>query len=328
MATTDIDYKKLQSQLSILMTNHVAFASNLYNLFVSTTPMDIELRVWTSENTFETITIPNRAKGNIPSQFGSGTPEGNMEGNYGSIYIDQSTGSVYVKITLDGPNGWAKLITADDLIAHDLDKSAHDGVLAEVDGDPEQTFEAADPVLDTDVVNKRSLDTLLGGLENLEVLLDTEAGRRNVVDAINEVNQLIACDRACVTSGPTNSLTNRSALMYIETDENNDKRLVITAPFTCVSANGLKKSYSSDVYFNLETALYGTYSVFMDVETNEVKINNGGYIKSSTTPGFLLPGDSWLDLGKVPYVVKVLQEDFTYEEHPTYAYLGQVDWRG
>lgn len=328
MATTDIDYKKLQSQLSILMTNQVAFMGNLYNLFISTTPMDVEVRVWTSENTFETLLIPNRAKGNIPSQIGSGSPEGEVEANYGSTYVDQSTGAVYIKITLDGADGWAKLITADDLIAHDLDKSAHDGVLAEVDGNPDQTFEAADPILDTDVVNKRSLYTLLGGLENLNVLLNTEADKRNIVDAINEVNNLIACDRACAVSGPTNALTNKSALMYIETDENNDKRLVVTAPFVCVSADGKKKEYTEDMYFNLETAIYGTYSVFMDIATDTIKIVSGDYITSVTTPNFLSPGDCWLDLGKTPYTVKIVQDDFTYEEQPTYAYLGNVDWKG
>lgn len=328
MPNTDIDYDIVQRQLGILMTNSVAFMSNLYDLFVSTTPMDITVRVWTSENTFETLVIPNRAKGNIPSQYGEGSPEGEVDGNYGSMYIDQSTGSVYIKLTLDGPDGWAKLITAADLIAHNMDQSAHNGVLAQVDGDPDQTFEAADPVLETDVVNKRSLDTLLGGLENLDVLLNTEADKRNVVDAINETVEMIAYDKACAVNGPKNALTNKAALMYIEIDENNNNRLVVSSPLVCVSAEGKKKTYSTDVTFNLETLIYGTYSIFMDLTNDEVVMIEGDYIMSSTTPNFMAPGDSWLDLGSAPYTIKTLQDDFSFVNHDDYAYLGQIVWEG
>ena len=96
----EIDYKIIERQLAILMTNSVAFSSKLYDMFVSSTPMDIEFNVWTSVDEYETITVPNRAKGNIPASYGKGSPEGQVEASYGSIYLDQEDGSVYIKTTM------------------------------------------------------------------------------------------------------------------------------------------------------------------------------------------------------------------------------------
>lgn len=326
MAENQIDYDKVQRQLGILMTNSVSFMGNLYNLFVSTKPMDIEVRVWTSENTFETLMIPNRAKGNIPSQYGEGNPNGNVEANYGTTYIDQITGSVYIKTTLEGSEGWSKLITANELIAHDLDSSAHDGVLAKINGSADQTFECADPVLDTDAVNKGSLFALLGGLENLKVLLNTPAEERTIVEAINEVAELISDDRACAVSGALNVVTNRTALMYQEADDVNNQYLVITAPFTCISADGRKKYYTDDIRFNLETLIFDTYNIFIDIDTDELKMYRGEYYKSPYLPPFMSTNDTWLNLGKTPYKVEVVQDDLTREAHGGYAYLGRIEW--
>ena len=86
----ELDYKIIEKQLAILMTNSVAYASKLYDMFVSSTPMNIEFNVWTGVDTFETITVPNRAKGNIPASYGEGSPEGIISSSYGSIYLDLS----------------------------------------------------------------------------------------------------------------------------------------------------------------------------------------------------------------------------------------------
>lgn len=53
MATTDIDHEKLQKQLAILMQNSTAFSSVMYKLLVTSEPMDVEVNVFTDENTFE-----------------------------------------------------------------------------------------------------------------------------------------------------------------------------------------------------------------------------------------------------------------------------------
>ena len=52
----ELDYKIIERQLAILMTNSVAFSSKLYDMFVSSTPMDIEFNVWTAVDEYETIT--------------------------------------------------------------------------------------------------------------------------------------------------------------------------------------------------------------------------------------------------------------------------------
>ena len=82
--TDDINYNIIQRQLAILMTNSVAFSSKLYDMFVTSTPMDIEFNVWTSTNKFETITVPNRAKGNIPASYGEGSPLFERQTDFGA----------------------------------------------------------------------------------------------------------------------------------------------------------------------------------------------------------------------------------------------------
>lgn len=189
MATGELDIDKIQRELAILMTNSVELQSKMYDIFVSSTPMDVEVRVWTGENTFETIMVPNRAKGNIPAQFGGETPEGTIEASYGTIYFNENNGKLYIKTTLTGTDGWQELVTQTALDYHnELDANAHENTLAKVNGDESIEFNVADIDINSNLaseeslaVNKKSLFKLLGGLENL----NTE-DKTSVVNALNE----------------------------------------------------------------------------------------------------------------------------------------------
>lgn len=342
----DENYKIIEKQLAILMTNSVAFASKLYDMFVSTVPMDIEFNIWTGVDTFETITIPNRAKGNIPANFGTGTPEGNVDASYGAIYIDQEDNSVYIKVTIDGTDGWKKIITDSDLLAHDRSKLAHDGILAKIDGayanGVPHTFIVADAIegvphetseLNEDyyAVNKGSLFKLLGGLENL----NTE-DKTNIVSAINEVLDANQYDSGCAISGNVNIFTNESALMSIITDELGESTLVLSAPFVVNSPSGRKYTFNENIEVNLINAgvkAGNTYSIFLDVSLDDfgnrgrIIVLPGKYYKQARKPYVFSLNDCWLDTGCVPYkLLQVELDDFgnLTEVEKDYVYLGTL----
>ena len=343
----EIDYKLIERQLAILMTNSVAFSSKLYDMFVSTTPMDVQFNVWTALDEFETITVPNRAKGNIPASFGKGTPEGVISASYGTMYIDQDDGSIYIKTTIEGPNGWLKLVTDVDLSNHNRSKSAHDGVLAKIDGayanGVASTFIVADAIdgvehdsedLDDSyyAVNKGSLFKLLGGLENLRTE-DTS----NIVNAMNEVSEASLYDAGCVVSGIKNTFTNSPAVMSIVTDEQGEASLVLSAPFIVYSPNGKKYTFTDNTQLNLVDAGIKSgskYSAYIDLDpdafgnTGKVVLLQGRYYKQARRPYVLSEGDGWLDTSSAPYRFILIEKDEfnkLAEVEKNYAYLGELE---
>lgn len=340
----EIDYKIIERQLAILMTNSVAFSSKLYDLFVSTTPMDIEVNVWTSVDTFETITIPNRAKGNIPASYGYGTPEGDIEASYGSIYLDREDGSIYIKTTLDGSLGWLKLITEADMDIHNKSKSSHDGTLAKIDGayanGTANTFIVADAVEDvpheseelTDeyyAINKGSLFKLLGGLENLET-----DDKTTIVNAINEVASSVNYDACCVVSGAKHTFTNNSAYLTIVTDESNKKSLKVITPIIVTAPSGKKYTVATALQQDLEGAGVlndVNYSIYLNIDDMKLVILAGEFYKQSTRPFVLSEKDGWLDTSSSPYRFFIIEQNeigSLIEVEKNYVYLGKLEQWG
>ena len=335
-STDDINYDIIQRQLAILMTNSVAYSSKMYDMFVSSTPMDIEFNVWTSVDTFETITVPNRAKGNIPASYGEGSPEGSVEASYDSIYIDQSDNSIYIKITDEGSTGWLQLVTSDDLTAHDRSPLAHDGILAKIDGayanGVYSTFKVADPVDDLDAVNKGSLDTLLGGLDSL-----TTENKNSVVEAINEVSEASNFDAGCVVSGITNLYTNFAAFLSVYLNENSQYVLELTPPIVVTLPDGTKHTITETRTANLINSgvLYNRqYCIYLDLDTdsltsqaNNLVIIEGRYKRQARKPYVLAEGDGWLDTGAPPYRFVLIEKDDDgnlVEVEKNYVYLGEL----
>jgi len=344
----DIDYKIIERQLAILMTNSVAFSSKLYDLFVSSTPMDIEFNVWTSVDSFETITVPNRAKGNIPASYGIGSPEGEIEASYGSIYLDQSDGSIYIKTTLDGSDGWLKLITQTDMEGHDRSTTAHDGVLAKIDGAyanglPRQ-FIVADAIdgvpHESDdlhdgtyyAINKGSLFKLLGGLENLR----TE-DKTDVVSAINEVSESSNYDAGCAVNGVKNTFSNNAAFISVIDDEQAEHSLVLSAPFVVTSPAGKKYTFTENMTISLSaTGMRDDQinSIYLDLDPDElghigkVVIRPGLFHKQARRPYILSEGDGWLDTSSVPYrfvSIEMNEFDKLVEVERNYVFLGEIE---
>lgn len=346
----ELDYKIIERQLAILMTNSVAFASKLYDMFVSSTPMDIEFNVWTAVDEFETITVPNRAKGNIPASYGEGAPEGQVEASYGSIYLDQEDGSVYIKATLEGSEGWLKIITDIDLNNHDRSTAAHDGILAKIDGayanGIPSTFIVADAIEGVEheseelndeyyAVNKGSLFKLLGGLKNLR----TE-DKTDVVSAINEVSEASNFDACCAISGSKNVFSNNAAFMSIFKDENDDYSLKLSAPFVVTSPSGKKYTFKKDIVKKLADA--GVQdgkicSIYLSIEKSigsdeivgriEIK-NNGLFYRQARRPYILSEKDGWLDTSSAPYRFVIIEKNEynkLVEVEKDYVYLGELE---
>lgn len=334
----EINDKIIERQLAILMTNSVAFSSKLYDMFVSSTPMDVEFNIWTSVDTFETITVPNRAKGNIPASYGDGSPEGNVEASYGTMYLDETDGSIYVKTTVTGSDGWRKIMTEVDLTAHDRSSTAHDGTLAKLDGAYSNgiyhTFKVANPVEDLDAVNKGSLDALLGGLDTLR----TE-DKTDVVTAINEVSEASNFDAGCAVSGISNVYTNYSSLLSTRINENEEYVLTVNAPCVVTLADGTKHSFTEDIEINLINAgvIYGSvYSIYLDLEEDtltsapaKIALKAGKFWRQARRPFVLAENDGWLDTGSAPYkfylVVRDEESGELKEVEKKYVYLGELE---
>lgn len=329
MAENEINYDTIQRQLGILMTNSVAFSGKMYDLLASPTPMDVELRVWTSENEFETITVPNRAKGSIPALYGKGNPEGVQEASYGAIYLDEDTKTVYIKTSLTGATGWLKLITTNEMNIHDQNNSAHEGVLAKIHGDPEVFFRVANLDIHADdngsyVVNKDSLFALLGGLDQLKTNDKTD-----VVSAINEAIEISTFDAGCVNSGALIADSNQPDLIVVN---GTARVLTVLGPIICRSAEGYKYEINTDLQYDLLKANLGKNSVYIDLDKMEIVLLQGEYFVSAHKPYFMQGNDCWLNIGIAPYKFQqMVLNETTHRlslETKNYVYVGTVDWRG
>ena len=348
MATGELDIDKIQRQLAILMTNSVEFQSKMYDIFVSSTPMDVEVRVWTGENTFETMKVPNRAKGNIPAQFGGENPEGIIEASYGTVYFNETDGKLYIKTTISGADGWQEIITSAALEYHDKDDpNAHQNTLAKVHGDENIEFKVADITPQSSdylAVNKGSLYELLGGLDGLK----TE-DKSSIVNAINEFIDINDADYPTViTVDPAtaiDSTSNKSRLLMLEETTGGDYRVVIKEPFIVIDCNGSKHTCPRNmmIYTNtFETTIKANresnkYSIYVSFEPGDVDTEGnpklialpGEYYVSVHKPYLMQESDVWLDLGNTPYRVRMNRRNATSHQlelvERNYVFLGTAE---
>lgn len=337
----EIDYKIIERQLAILMTNSVAFSSKLYDMFVSTTPMDIEFNIWTATDSFETITVPNRAKGNIPASYGNGDPNGVIDASYGTMYLNRDDGSMYIKTSLEGNNGWLKIITQNELSNHNRSEFAHEGKLAKMDGAYEgntpSTFVVADVIdgvpheegvhIKVDpsyyAVNQGSLFKLLGGVDNITYKHrpDPENDGLTIVGAINDVAGMVSYDTGCVVRGGKNTLTNSSAFMYIEEAGDDGYKITLNASGNAnhvrvMSPRGKMYDITSDIvgYTNQYTSIIPgvSYSIYLDLDEMTIVTSAGKYYKQPIRPYVLKQYDCWLDTNSQPGVLYNIVLDAVY----------------
>lgn len=287
---SDLDLDIIQKQLAVLETNSVQFTSKMYDLFVSTTPMDVELNVWVYDKegqsdklVMDTIKLPNRAKGNIPAKYGEGSPVGTVEASLGTLYVDTSddgNGAVYIKKTVDGTDGWSQIMTQVELEAHENNQAAHLLYLARKNGSDSEYFNVkdvneddfdADPeIFGSYAINMRSLDGLLGGTKNL----DTNT-HENIVSAINEVVLANNYDAGCaVWSNAKDATTNNTTLFSIRDVNGTNTNCLVIRPFIGTSPDGRKH------IFNTENMDYPTVSTG----------NQSGVIAKGTYSVYAIPG--------------------------------------
>lgn len=111
-----MDINVIAQNLAELLTGQVEMASMFYDLFLNPEPMDVTFKVYTSDNTLEEVTIPNRAKDRNYALEGTSTPEGSVEAPVGTAYVNTSTGSIYFKVSGSDQFGWTPVLTQTSVI--------------------------------------------------------------------------------------------------------------------------------------------------------------------------------------------------------------------
>lgn len=128
--------------MSRLETNWSELMNNFYDIFINPTPMYITLNLVDDNGDVQQVSIPNRAQDKEYILNGSGSPEGVVTANTGSIYQDTTNGQIYIKQTGTGNNGWYTLIS----------KTMLDSIIQQGTGVPENTVVATKGTLYSDVL--------------------------------------------------------------------------------------------------------------------------------------------------------------------------------
>lgn len=109
---TEVDINVIAENLTELLANSVNMASVFYDIFLNPVPMDVELIQIDADGKPQTLSIPNRAKDLQRARVGEGSPEGNVVGNIGDIYVNLQTQDCYVKVEGEESNvGWQLVFT-------------------------------------------------------------------------------------------------------------------------------------------------------------------------------------------------------------------------
>lgn len=112
----NINEETILENLVELLCNSVNMTSVFYDIFLNPYPMDVELQQYNDENKLITVVIPNRAKDRILTKFGEGSPEGVVISPMGTMYIDITSSSVYIKVSGTDEYGWIPLLSEDSII--------------------------------------------------------------------------------------------------------------------------------------------------------------------------------------------------------------------
>jgi hypothetical protein len=137
----------------------------MYNFFYNTTPMDISLELYDSNGVLQTYVVPNRAKDLKYVTNGSGSPEGIVTADVGTVYSDTTNGVLYMKVLSSGSNtGWVVLATL----------NALQNILFQGTGTPEGNITASQGALYSDITSAELyIKTTLTGNTGWETFLRT-----------------------------------------------------------------------------------------------------------------------------------------------------------
>lgn len=98
------------------LTNSVNITNKLYDIFFNPTPMDVTFEQYNDNNELVEVTIPNRAKDLKNIKTGNGSPEGQVSGELGSLYIDVDVPQLYIKAEGEADTGWVAIPNQEEII--------------------------------------------------------------------------------------------------------------------------------------------------------------------------------------------------------------------
>ena len=108
-------FEQLSTIMSHLLTNYTELIRVYWDMFYSTTPQVLTLKVYNENGELVDVEVPNRAKDFSFIQNGEGSPEGTVSAAVGTTYQDTLNGRLYIKELGDGNTGW-KLVGSDESI--------------------------------------------------------------------------------------------------------------------------------------------------------------------------------------------------------------------
>lgn len=108
-------FEQLSVMMSHLLTNYTELARVYWDMFYSTTPTTLTLKIYNEAGELIDIEVPNRALDFNFVRNGEGSPEGVVSAPIGTTYQDTLNGKFYIKEFGDGNTGW-KLIGSDESI--------------------------------------------------------------------------------------------------------------------------------------------------------------------------------------------------------------------
>ena len=106
-------FEQLSVMMSHLLTNYTELARVYWDMFYSTTPTTLTLKIYNEDGELIDVEVPNRALDFNFVRNGEGSPEGNVSAPIGTTYQDTLNGKLYIKELGDGNTGW-KLIGSDE----------------------------------------------------------------------------------------------------------------------------------------------------------------------------------------------------------------------
>ena len=100
---------EVSKDLAELLSNSVNMADKFFEIFFDPNPHLVTLELYDREGTRTTYQIPNRAMDKSVALSGNGSPEGVIEAEVGTLYIDEDKRELYIKRTKDSSMGWLNI---------------------------------------------------------------------------------------------------------------------------------------------------------------------------------------------------------------------------
>ena len=272
MALKVATYEQILTILSQLAENYSNFFDVYYEMFYSTVPSDVVLKVYDENGQQQTITLPNRAKDQAYMLNGEGSPNGVLTAHKGSIYQDLLNGTFYLNI--DGSvSGWTQIISKSELDKIIISGSVH----------PEGNITASKGTLFTDKQNGvlyiKTTET--GNTGWLNVSADLDGVATSSLDNLTEEGEKHFANLSL------SDLNDEGERRFAQKEDIENKTLVVA-------------SYSTDVQYPSARAVYNALTA--GLATREKLTNKTPVLNAEST-------NEQYPTAKVVYETARLKED-------------------